>query len=216
MPEYEIRQSLLGEDEIWKKCRGACGEFKPLDEFHNDRHSVDGKTARCKEDNNAASRAYWNSAASVQARSLELHQGYRATDPERYRGYHRAYWEHNPDWMQDKRLRDHYNKTLDYYYETLEEQNGCGVCHTQEPGGRSGRWFQIDHDHACVNGCSANVSCGLCVRGLVCHRCNTYVIPVFEGRRNGDIEDLREAVEDYINAYLIRRAVLDVLSLEVV
>lgn len=33
----------------------------------------------------------------------------------------------------------------------------------------------VDHDHACVNGCSGKVSCGSCVRGLICSPCNKFL-----------------------------------------
>ena len=41
-------------------------------------------------------------------------------------------------------------------------------CRTDNPGGK-GR-FHIDHDHDC---CPKGKSCSKCIRGLLCHDCNT-------------------------------------------
>jgi hypothetical protein len=55
-------------------------------------------------------------------------------------------------------------------YRAMVERQGsrCAICGTTEPGRQSDRWC-IDHDHAC---CPEGVSCGRCVRGLLCHNCN--------------------------------------------
>ena len=53
----------------------------------------------------------------------------------------------------------------------VEEQGGCAICQTEEPG-RNG--WQVDHDHACCAvGPSGGKTCGKCLRGVLCSRCNT-------------------------------------------
>lgn len=62
-----------------------------------------------------------------------------------------------------------YNLALEDYDRMLEEQGGvCAIC--GEPP-KEGRDLCVDHDHSCCPESSG--SCGKCVRGLVCHGCNT-------------------------------------------
>lgn len=70
----------------------------------------------------------------------------------------------------DCKIYARYGITREAIEEMLAQQNGgCAICGTREPGGRFGSWH-IDHDHAC---CSQKAqSCGKCVRALLCHRCN--------------------------------------------
>jgi hypothetical protein len=65
--------------------------------------------------------------------------------------------------------------TEDQYNQMLEEQgHACAVC--REPF-RDDQRICIDHDHTCcpVGEFSHTRSCGECVRGLLCVRCNTWL-----------------------------------------
>ena len=58
-----------------------------------------------------------------------------------------------------------YAMTVAEYADMLEAQGGvCAIC-----GGTQAKRLSVDHDHAC---CSGKTSCGKCVRGLLCYRCN--------------------------------------------
>lgn len=60
-----------------------------------------------------------------------------------------------------------FNLTEDQYNEMFEKQLGlCLICHKPETGETR---LAVDHDHGC---CDGNYSCGNCVRGLLCKRCN--------------------------------------------
>lgn len=77
------------------------------------------------------------------------------------------------------------------YDQLLSEQGGrCRICDKTEPGG-SGK-FHVDHDHACCPGKSN--SCGACVRGLLCTRCNAG-LGMF-----GDSPELMERAIRYVSA----------------
>jgi Recombination endonuclease VII len=66
----------------------------------------------------------------------------------------------------------------------LVRLNGrCPICRTTDPGSRG---WQIDHDRAC---CPGTGSCGRCVRGLLCFRCNLML-----GQANDQPETLRAAI----------------------
>lgn len=62
-----------------------------------------------------------------------------------------------------------YNITEQQYQELLASQGGvCYICRRKA----GVRRHSVDHDHACCNG---PVSCGRCVRGLLCNPCNKYL-----------------------------------------
>ena len=70
------------------------------------------------------------------------------------------------------RFRKH-GTSRDAFIALIEEQGGgCAIC--QEPG--TWETLVVDHDHSC---CDAQFSCGKCIRGALCRKCNT-AIGLFE------------------------------------
>ena len=70
-----------------------------------------------------------------------------------------------------RNLKNRYNISAEEYYNLLEEQfGGCAICgKTPEENGQR---LSVDHDHSC---CPGKNSCGMCVRGILCTRCNVLV-----------------------------------------
>ena len=78
----------------------------------------------------------------------------------------------SPDERRDQWLRKCYRMTLAEYDEMLLAQgSACAICRTEKPGGRH-NVFVVDHDHSC---CAGVITCGRCVRGLLCVNCNRQV-----------------------------------------
>ena len=88
----------------------------------------------------------------------------------------KAYREKNRELVlakkKDQWLKLNFNRTPEWYEETLASQGGhCALC----PAIPEGRRFQVDHDHKCcpTDKKSNRRTCGKCVRGLLCEGCNT-------------------------------------------
>jgi recombination endonuclease VII len=85
-----------------------------------------------------------------------------------------------------------YRLRLDDYFALLESQGGrCAICRVEAPRDPRTNRFHVDHDHQCCPG--SGRSCGQCVRGLLCHSCNTAL-----GNFGDDVDRLHAAVR-YLN-----------------
>lgn len=76
----------------------------------------------------------------------------------------------------------------DYANMVLIQESLCAICRRQCP---TGKRLAIDHDHSC---CAGYASCGECIRGLLCVKCNSLV-----GMADDNVNILRAAI-----AYLER------------
>lgn len=84
------------------------------------------------------------------------------------------------------RVRDKYRLSADEVDRMRAHQDAtCAICK------RQAERLVVDHDHAC---CAGSYTCGRCIRGLLCHRCNVAI-----GWFGDDREILLAAVE-YLSA----------------
>ena len=158
-----------------KRCTG-CYQDKPEEDFYwNDKaHSRrDTKCKACISKRNASRYAALSPEAKRQRQDYGRDFLRRPVQLRRQRNW---------------RYRKMYQITLDQYEALLASQDGgCAICGSAE-------YLHIDHDHGC---CPGKVSCGRCVRGILCAACNT-------GR--GRVDDIAwlEARIAYIRRYLGR------------
>lgn len=75
-------------------------------------------------------------------------------------------------------------------YETMIA-NGCHVC-----GEYTERNLHVDHDHNCCSGQGA--TCGNCVRGVLCNRCNQ-TVGKYEAGLMRDDNPLKDKIKEYLN-----------------
>lgn len=156
-----------------------CGVEKSIEDFYKHPNYKDGRKKQCK-------RCELDALAE------------RRKDPEvRERINANARRRRAVDEGRFERNRRHdlwrtYRLTPEGYDELLASQGGgCAICHAVEPGG-NGR-FHVDHDHRC---CDGKKSCGECIRGLLCSRCNVGI-----GMLGDSVDHLFAAA-----AYIIERA----------
>lgn len=96
------------------------------------------------------------------------HRQHRLDNLERMREYDRLYQQTNKDRLAPlksrRQIRYYYGLTPEQFDAMLEAQGGgCAIC------GHSDRSLEVDHDHTC---CPGKKTCGKCVRGILCRRCN--------------------------------------------
>ena len=123
-------------------------------------------------------RAYsrkWSGANRAKARAST--REWHAANRDRVNARRRALYATNPDKARASELRRRYGITLEDYNARFKRQDGrcrnpgCRMPETVIDK-RTGRpiWLAVDHDHGC---CVGEGSCGKCIRGLLCSRCNT-------------------------------------------
>lgn len=153
-----------------------CKSEKVTSEFHASGRARDGLQPYCKRC------------------SAEYTSTHRRANRAKRNAYQKSWYAKNPEKLTQHNRRKHlkrcYGITPEQYDEILAGQRGlCAICGSDKPGGRAER-FHMDHDHSC---CPGDVTCGRCIRGLLCARCNL-LVGVLEST------DWRERAEAYIRS----------------
>ena len=95
-------------------------------------------------------------------------------------------------------LKQNYNLDIEDYERMSKD--GCQICKETSKVN-----YHVDHDHSC---CSGPGSCGKCVRGILCPRCNMLVDRYERGKLRLDNPRLSK-IAKYLERYEKRRAKLD-------
>lgn len=150
-----------------------------MDEYYPHPHTVDKLQTWCKScasDKNKKHREKYPDKERARQKAIHVK---RKTDPE----------------LREKRRRDYlrlkFKMTLEEYNEKLNEQNGvCAICRQ-----KCFKRLSVDHDHVCCPYGRNKKSCGKCVRGLLCSKCN-HALGLFNDSRY----ILTQAIE-YLDKY---------------
>lgn len=104
--------------------------------------------------------------------------------------YDKSLYAKDPEKFRNRQRLRKFGITPEQYGQMLAAQGGaCAICGTDDPG--SGKSFAVDHDHEC---CPGRGSCGKCIRGLLCQKCNRGL-----GLFNDDRDRLKAALRYLIS-----------------
>ncbi len=87
---------------------------------------------------------------------------------------------------QVQKLLSMYGLTPEQFWAMWDKQGGlCGNRWCLDPLRLRKGGYTVDHDHRCPAPHARNHGCALCVRGLLCHNCNTTISAVESGKHIG-------------------------------
>jgi hypothetical protein len=138
-----------------KICR-VCRASKSETEFYVHKTAKDGRRNECAEC------------------TREYRSRYRADNPDIVKKSSSKYYRKNAAKLKAQAVEQNVLKKFgldaDGYDHILNMQGGvCAICKEECS---SGRRLAVDHDHAC---CEGKASCGKCLRGLLCFKCNSAI-----------------------------------------
>lgn len=157
--------------EVIKTCC-KCQQVKPLNEFYKNKRQRDGLSTYCRVCQLAYNQQYNLTPERIEKRRMQQRSRQRSETPEQGRQY---------------RLKGLYGLTPEEFGDILISQGcGCAICATKNPGKKG---WHVDHNHAC---CPGKRSCGKCVRGILCAKCNVAIAML------GDDPELMIAAAAYV------------------
>lgn len=166
-----------------KKCT-KCLEDKSRSEFYKDSKTKDGLRPHCKSCVQDRNRLYY---LENKDRINEVTRQWDLENKDKVSERSKRYYLKKRDRIDiaAQRREYKYKMSSEQYQRLLEEQNhACAICGKVNANGRD---LYVDHDHSC---CFGNKSCGECIRGLLCHKCNAAI-----GLFNDSAESLNKAAE---------------------
>jgi hypothetical protein len=119
---------------------------------------------------------------------------WREANRERLRAQSRAYYQANKELWSERARRRKYGDHVERLWG--EQEGRCANPACRKALGTGKRGFHVDHDHRCCPGDSNAVTCGRCVRGLLCADCN-------ESLRSMT-PDLLRGLADYLEAHPLK------------
>lgn len=159
-----------------KKC-ACCNKRYKLNKFHNNKARPDGYDHYCKScRSNANTVSHVSQKKSSKCKIKDCIEPHYAKNMCKFH-YHRDWKAGSTRGYRGKNYRSKpasvkWRYGIDYESYLAMVANGCDVCGSHD-------FLQIDHDHNC---CSKERSCGKCVRGVICARCNNLVSQYERGR----------------------------------
>lgn len=174
-------------DEELKECR-ICGDLKPLSNFllRKDSGKRRNECGQCRYAQDKPRRE----TIEYKERKNAEHREWYQRDKEKQISRVKEYQQTHPDQQRNSYLLRNYGLTPEAYQTLLQMHDGCcWSCKQPETVVvKSGkvRNLHIDHDHKC---CVGTKSCGKCVRGLLCTKCNIAL-----GYMNEDIDRLKSLI----------------------
>jgi hypothetical protein len=172
-----------------KRCP-KCSTQKNFDSFNKNKSSLDGLSSYCKECMSSYNKKRYTKTLPekevnglVHCRRcnqyLEPHK-FRARKYKKYETL--TYCKSCESSLGHQHNIRRFGISVDQYVALEKEQNGvCKIC-----GESDSKRLSVDHDHSC---CSGQGSCGSCVRGLLCSRCNKTL-----GQINDNVELLQKMI----------------------
>ena len=181
-----------------RKCY-RCENWVSLESFGKDNTRKDGLHPYCKNCRSQENKRYIEENPVAREKRRVRSKKWKEENPERYKELISKWKIDNKEQkaLLDKKsqLWSHYRLTIDDYLNIFDRQKGmCAIC-------KNRKRLYVDHDHSC---CAGSLTCGRCVRGLICQKCNMMMHYIDE------CPDLFESAFKYAKGRIIVKELYDV------
>lgn len=150
-----------------KICKKCLLEYD-YSNFHKNKQTKDGYSVYCKSCKSLIDKEWINGNPEAIEKRKKRSKDWQKNNPEKYRKSIQNWRKDNSEQKNSldrkSHLWTHYKLTPEDLSAMYLEQDGkCKICNRNKK-------LVVDHDHAC---CPGKISCGDCVRSLLCFRCNS-------------------------------------------